>query len=169
MKLAFVVAMSQNRVIGIDNQLPWRLPEDLKWFKRVTLGHPIIMGRKTYESIGRPLPGRTNIVVTRQKQWSQEGAVVAHGIDSALEKAVNQARRDGVDEIYIIGGEELFRQSFNKVDRLYLTQVQAHLDGDAFFPEFDGSDWREVDREDHLADPQNPYDYSFIVLDRCSG
>lgn len=169
MILSIMVAMSENRVIGINNQLPWHLPEDLKYFKRVTMGHPIIMGRKTYESIGRPLPGRTNIVVTRQPDWSAEGVVVARGVEQALEKAESQARRDGKDEMILIGGEELFRQALHKVNRLYLTQVQAEIEGDAFFPEIEPSQWQEVERHNHSADQNNPYAYSFIVLNRCHG
>lgn len=169
MILSSIVAMSENRVIGVDNQLPWHLPEDLKYFKRITMGHPIIMGRKTYESIGRPLPGRTNIVVTRQAEWDAEGVVATHSVDEALQVAARQVASDGVEEAFMIGGEELFRQSLHKMDRIYLTQVHAHIDGDAYFPEFDRSQWEEVERIDHEPDHRNPYAYSFLVLNRCHG
>lgn len=164
--------MSENRIIGVNNQLPWHLPEDLKYFKRITMGHPIIMGRKTFESIGRPLPGRTNIVVTRQLAWSATGVITASGIEEALQKAETQADIDGVKEAFIIGGEELFRQTLHKVNRLYLTQVHAHIEGDAWFPEFDRDQWQEVERADYSPgqnnspDQTNPYAYSFIVLNR---
>jgi len=163
MSLSIIVAMSENRVIGANNQLPWHLPEDLKYFKRITMGHPIIMGRKTFESIGRPLPGRANIVVTRQPDWSVPGVIVAANIEDALRQAV---REDADQEVFIIGGGELFRQTLNKVSRLYLTQVHAHVDGDAFFPDFQREQWREVERVDYDSDQKNPHDYSFIVLDR---
>ncbi len=168
-KLSFIVAMSENGVIGVNNQLPWHLPEDLKYFKRITMGHPIIMGRKTYESIGRPLPGRNNIVVTRQPHWQAAGVQAASSIEDALQ--AGEACVDGGDgaEIFVIGGEELFRQMWHQVDRLYLTQVHANIPGDAFFPTFDRNAWREVERTDHGSDQNNPYDYSFLVLDRCSG
>lgn len=169
MILSFIVAMSENRVIGVNNQLPWHLPEDLKYFKRITMGHPIIMGRKTYESIGRPLPGRTSIVVTRQLNWSAPGVIAASGIEDAVQKAEAQAATDGINEIFLIGGEELFRQALHKVDRLYLTQVHARIEGDAYFPEFHRNHWREVERVDYSSDQNNPYAYSFIVLNRCSG
>jgi dihydrofolate reductase len=169
MILSSIVAMSENRVIGANNQLPWHLPEDLKYFKRITMGHPIIMGRKTYESIGRPLPGRVNIVVTRQANWCAEGVVVTHSVDEALQVAARQVASEGVDEVFMIGGEELFRQSLHKMDRIYLTQVHAHIEGDAYFPEFDRSQWEEVERIDHEPDHRNPYAYSFLVLNRCHG
>lgn len=168
MILSFVVAMSENRVIGANNKLPWHLPEDLKYFKRVTMGSPIIMGRKTFESIGRPLPGRTNIVVTRQKDWQNDGVVKTLSIDDAIQRATDQAERDGGNEIFMIGGEELFRQALNKTDRIYLTQVHAHIEGDAYFPEFDWGQWQEAERVDHGPDQSNPYAYSFLVLNRCS-
>jgi dihydrofolate reductase len=167
MRLAMIVAQSANRVIGNGNRLPWHLPEDLKYFKRVTLGKPIIMGRKTFESIGRPLPGRCNIVITRDEQWHAEGVVVVRTPEAAIEQAAAQALVDGVDEALVIGGAEIYRQLLPQVERLYLTQVHAEVDGDACFPVLEPSDWRELAREDYAASGCNPYDYSFIVLARA--
>lgn len=161
--LSCIVAMSENRVIGTNNSLPWHLPEDLKYFKRITLGHPIIMGRKTYESIGRPLPGRANIVVTRQPGWSADGVLTVGGIDAAIHLAEQQ---EGGSEVFVIGGAELFRHTLGQVERLYLTQVHAKVAGDVYFPDFNQDEWREVDRIDHQADQRNPYSYSFLVLNR---
>lgn len=168
MRLAVIVAQAENRVIGVGNKLPWYLPEDLKYFKRVTLGKPIIMGRKTFESIGRPLPGRCNIVITRDTQWQAEGVVAVTGPQAAIEQAAAQAEVDGVDEALVIGGAEIYRQMLPLADRLYLTQVHAEVDGDAFFPPFDRAQWAELAREDFPAQGPNPYDYSFIVLQRQS-
>lgn len=158
--------MATNRVIGKDNGLIWHLPNDLKFFKTKTMGKPMIMGRNTFESIGKPLPGRTNIVVTRSQTYSPDGVVVTHSLDEALSLARNTAANDNVDEIMIIGGAQIYEQSLNMADRLYLTQVHATLEGDAFFPEFDINDWREIEREDFTASDKNPFDYSFIVFDR---
>ncbi len=163
-KLAMVVAVSENGVIGKDNGLPWRLPEDLKYFKKITMGHPIVMGRLTYDSIGRPLPGRTNIVVTRQQDWFAEGVEVVHGIDAAIARA---KQTDALSPwVMLIGGANLYLQALPLCERLYLTEVHASVDGDAFFPEFDRSAWKEVSRLHHASDSCNPYAYSFVVLDR---
>lgn len=166
MHLAIIVAHSSNRVIGIGNKLPWYLPEDLKYFKRITQGKPIIMGRKTFESIGRPLPGRANIVITRDQQWQAEGVRVVHGLDEAIELAGDIALIDGVEEALVIGGAEIYAQALPRVDRLYLTEVHTELEGDAWFPELDRAHWQEMLREDFPAQEPNPYDYSFVVLDR---
>lgn len=166
MKLAMIVAQAENRVIGNDNKLPWYLPEDLKYFKRVTMGKPIIMGRKTYDSIGRPLPGRCNIVVTRDGDWKVPGVVVVASLDAALEHASAQAEIDGVDEAVVMGGAQIYRQMLPKTQRLYLTQVHAAVEGDAYFPELVAGEWREAGREDFAASDNNPYDYSFVVLER---
>lgn len=168
-KLSFVVAMASNRVIGRDNGLPWRLPEDLKYFKQVTMGRPMIMGRKTFDSIGRPLPGRTNIVVTRQREWQAPGVAVAESLDHALRLARRQAETDCVPEVMLIGGADLFDQALPLCDRLYLTEVHADVQGDTFFPQLSISDWRETQRQDRPAEndqSSNGYDYSFVVLDR---
>lgn len=170
MRLALIVAQGQNRVIGNENRLPWYLPEDLRYFKQVTLGKPIIMGRKTYDSIGKPLPGRTNIVITRDDSWQAEGVKVTRSLDEAIELAKAQAMIDGVDEAVVIGGAQIYQQSLAIVDRMYLTQVEAEPLGDAWFPEIDYSQWQEIGRESFPAgDQPNRYPYSFIVLDRAAG
>ncbi|MFL0810885.1 MAG: dihydrofolate reductase [Agarilytica sp.] len=163
-KLAIIVAKSENSVIGKDNALPWHLPEDLKFFKRVTMGHPIIMGRLTYESIGRPLPGRANIVVTRHLDWQAEGVQIAHSLEEAVMLAENSERPD--EWVMVIGGANLYAQALPKCQRLYLTQVHAKIDGDAYFPEVDDHAWLESARESHEKDSKNPYDYSFLTWDR---
>lgn len=141
--LCLIAAMGENRVIGVDNQLPWRLPGDLKYFKARTLGKPVVMGRKTFESIGRPLPGRLNIVVTRNPDWQAAGVQVAHSLDAALALAAAAAP----EEIMLIGGAELYRQALPQADVLYLTEIDAEFAGDAFFPEVDLARWR-IDREE---------------------
>ena len=162
--LAIVVAMANNRAIGKDNQLLWHLPEDLQYFKRITMGKPMIMGRKTFESIGRPLPGRLNIVVTRQNDWQHEGVVVTHSIDDAQAVANSYAFENGIDEIMLIGGAQLYESALNHVDTLYLTRVDADIEGDAFFPMIDETIWKEVSREEHAATERNPFNYAFCVL-----
>jgi dihydrofolate reductase len=171
MRLAMIAAQSQNRVIGNNNKLPWYLPEDLKYFKRVTLGKPIIMGRKTFESIGRPLPGRTNIIITRNPDWTHDGAGVrvVHSLQQAIELAESLALVNGFEESLVIGGAEIYALALPQADRLYLTQVHAEVQGDAHFPPLDPAQWREMAREDFSAIEPNPYDYSFIVLDRAGG
>jgi dihydrofolate reductase len=161
-----IVAMAKNRVIGRENQLPWHLPEDLKYFKRVTMGKPIVMGRKTYESIGRPLPGRLNVVLTRDARWQAEGVTPAQTIDGALAVAIAQAESKEKDEVMIIGGDQVYALCLPLVDRLYVTQVHAEVEGDAYFPEVDWSQWHQISSEDHQASDNNPYDYSFVVYDR---
>ncbi|MGC0151597.1 dihydrofolate reductase [Chromobacterium vaccinii] len=139
--LTLVAAMAANRTIGVDNQLPWHLPEDLKHFKAATLGKPVIMGRKTWDSIGRPLPGRRNIVVTRQADWRADGAEVAHSLEQAM------ALAGDVDEVCLIGGAELYRQAIAIADRLCLTEIGRDYDGDAHFPVFAADEWREESRQ----------------------
>ncbi|MBE5530116.1 dihydrofolate reductase [Laribacter hongkongensis] len=141
--LALIAARARNGVIGLDNRMPWHLPEDLAYFKRVTLGKPVVMGRKTFESIGRPLPGRLNIVVTRNPGWQAAGVQVAHSLDAALALAAAAAP----EEIMLIGGAELYRQALPQADVLYLTEIDAEFAGDAFFPEVDLARWR-IDREE---------------------
>ena len=160
MKIAIVVAMAANRVIGRDNQLPWHLPADLKHFKQLTLGKPVVMGRKTYESIGRPLPERTNIVVTRDRDYGAPGCVVVHSLDEALAAAGEAA------EVMVIGGAGIYRQVLPRTDTLYLTQVHAEFEGDTLFPELDAAQWREVARTDCEPDEKNPWRYSFLELVR---
>ena len=166
MQLALIVAQSQNRVIGRNNALPWHLPEDLKYFRSVTMGKVIIMGRKTYESIGRPLPGRTNLVVSRDPSYQVEGVTVVNSLEQAIEQAAAISEINAVDEALVIGGANLYEQALPQVDRLYLTQVHHQVSGDAFFPELDEAQWREISRQDYAADDSNPHSYSFIVLDR---
>ena len=162
MKLSIIVAAAANGVIGRDNQLPWHLPADLRHFKQTTMGKPILMGRKTWESIGRPLPGRTNIVITRDSDYSAAGCVVVNSIDAAMEAAGSQ------DEIMVIGGAELYRQVLPRTDSVYLTRIHEDFEGDTVFPELNTSEWREVERADQQPDENNPHDYSFIRLDRIS-
>ncbi len=168
--LSIIVAMANNRAIGKDNQLLWHLPEDLQYFKRVTMGKPIVMGRKTFESIGRPLPGRLNIVITRQADWKHDGVKVVHTIDEALKLAEAQSIIDGVDEMMVIGGAEIYNTALPVADKLYVTYVDTEIDGDAFFPVIDPSLWKETARESFSADssalPTNSYDYAFCVLEK---
>ena len=166
MRISLIVALSQNHVIGRNNNLPWYLPNDLKYFKQVTMGLPIIMGRKTFESIGKPLPGRTNIVITRNAQWNADGVRVVASIEEGIKLAEAISEIDGRDELMVIGGDQIYRLALPLVDRLYLTEVHAHVEGDAYFPEFDRSRWDEIAREDYQASEPNPYDYSFVVYDR---
>lgn len=162
MKIAMIAALSSNRVIGRDNALPWHLPEDLRYFKRVTMGKPLLMGRKTFESIGRPLPGRTNIVLSRQPDFQVPGVVAARDPQQAL--AV--ARQQQADELMVIGGEAIYRAMLPLAQRLYLTLVHAEVEGDAWFPGIDMADWREVQRQDYPAAGADSPAYSFVVLER---
>lgn len=162
MKISIVVAMADNRVIGHENRLPWHLPADLKHFKQITMGKPILMGRKTFESIGRPLPGRTNIVITRDESYTAEGCVVVHSIEAALKAADSE-------EVMVIGGAEFYQQALPHADTLYLTLVEGEFEGDTFFPELDDEEWREVERSGFDADEKNPHAYSFVRLDRVRG
>lgn len=171
MKLSLIVALAQNHVIGRDNKLPWYLPNDLKYFKQVTLGKPVIMGRKTYESIGKPLPGRTNIIITRQADYQPAGATdsvkVVSSLDDARELAENITLIDGQQEAMIIGGAEIYTLALPLVDRMYLTEVHAEVEGDAYFPEFERHGWHQVAGEDFQAEGPNPYNYSFNVYERA--
>ncbi len=165
-RIAYVVAMDENRVIGRDNDLPWRLPDDMRWFREKTLGKPCIMGRKTYDSLPdrfRPLPGRLNIVVTRNSDYQALGAVVVHSVDEALQAAGD------VEEVIIVGGGDLFRRLMPVVDRLYLTQVRGAVEGDVFFPPIDLSQWHETYRQEHPADERHPLPFTWLILDRKSG
>lgn len=166
-RLAMMAAKAANNVIGRNNALPWYLPNDLKYFKKVTFGKPIIMGRNTWESLKGPLPGRTNIVITRQPDYSAPGAKVVADLDQALELAGHLVVVEGHDEVVVIGGAQIYQLALPRADRLYLTQVHADVDGDTRFPDFDPGEWREVVREDYAAEGPNPYDYSFIVYDRA--
>ena len=160
MLVSIIAAMDRNRLIGNDNQLPWHLPADLAHFKRVTMGKPVVMGRKTFESIGRPLPGRTNIVLTRSGDFHPEGVVVAHNLQQALDHAA------GADEVMIIGGSSLYELALPRVDRLYLTYVENSYQGDAWFPDFDIEEWQLIASEEHRADAKNSSDYRFVTYQR---
>ena len=162
-RLAMIAAMARNRVIGRDNQLPWHISADLKHFKRTTLGKPIVMGRKTFESIGRPLPGRTNIVVSRQPGYQPEGVTVASSAEAAVQKAEEAALKDGVDEVMVIGGEQLYRTLLPWARRLYLTEVECEVEGDAWFPSLTQADWQELERE---RAREGEWRFSFVVLER---
>ena len=169
MKISLIVAMAKNGAIGLDNGLPWRLPGDMRYFKATTMGKPVIMGRKTWQSIGRPLPGRTNIVITRQRDWLPEGDVsqavrVVRSLDEALSLGRDIARADGAGEVMVMGGAEIYRQALPGADRIYLTEVAADVAGDAFFPALDNSQWRETHRE--AGDPGGEYSYAFVVKER---
>ena len=164
--VTLVAAVADNGVIGRDNDLPWHLPGDLAHFKRVTQGKPVIMGRRTWESIEGPLPRRTNIVVTRRSDYLAEGAEVVATVEAALEMAAAVARRDGVDEVMVVGGSEIYRLALPAADRLCLTEVHAEVTGDTFFPEWDRDGWREVSREQFPAGESGQYDFSIAVYER---
>ncbi len=166
MKLAMIAAVAQNNAIGIDNKMPWYLPGDLRYFKAVTMGKPVIMGRKTFDSLRKPLPGRTNIVITRDKSWGYEGVKVAHSLSEAVELAEAIAFINGNDEIMVIGGEQIYRQAIERADRLYLTRVYKDFAGDAFFPEINQQQWQEVSRKDSQSD--EPLVYSYQVLEKVN-
>ncbi|MBL4611522.1 dihydrofolate reductase [Halopseudomonas sp.] len=167
-RIAMIAAMGLNRVIGRDNKLPWHLPEDLKYFRSVTWGKPIVMGRKTFDSLGRPLPGRTNIVVSNRDGLQIPGASVQTSIDAALQQASRQAVLDGVEEVMVIGGETLYRQMLERADRLYLTLVEAEPEGDAWFPPFSAQDWELVTKREVSGTDEYPA-HSYQVLDRLRG
>ena len=161
MKLSLIVAMAKNNAIGINNQLPWHLPADLKYFKSVTMGKPIIMGRKTYESIGRPLPGRQNIVITRSEKWTAPGVTVVATPEAAAGAVA------GVEEAMVIGGAEIYRAMLPLVSKLYVTEVDLTVEGDAFFPVIDKSQWVEGSREAHEASDDKPA-YAFVTYEKAS-
>lgn len=158
--LSLIVAMAKNRTIGINNTLPWRCPEDLKHFKALTMGHHMIMGRKTFDSIGKPLPGRTTVVVTRNSDLDIPGCVIEHGLEEAI------AACAGDDEVFIVGGAELYRQALPLVDTLYITEIQQDVEGDAHFPTFDPSEWREVAREVKSQETPQPLQFHFVTYRR---
>ncbi|WP_138417069.1 dihydrofolate reductase [Aquibacillus sediminis] len=160
--LSLLFAMDRNRVIGSNNDLPWRLPNDLKFFKQVTTGNTIIMGRKTFDSINRPLPNRENVILTRDKSYQQEGCQVIHSIDTII----NWNNENPEKEYFIIGGAELFKQTLPFADRMYMTYIDETFEGDTYFPSFDENNWQEVKREKGIKNEKNQYDYYFIQLDR---
>ena len=158
--ISIIVAAAENGAIGSDNRLPWHLPDDLKRFKALSLGKPIVMGRRTFDSIGRPLPGRTNIVVSRQAGLAIEGVLVVQSLDAAL------AAAGSVREIVVIGGAEIFRQVLPRTETIHLTRVHARVAADVFFPELDLAQWREAAVEHHAADERHQYAFSFVTLQR---
>lgn len=162
MIISLIVAMDEAGGIGLNGGLPWYLPADLKHFKSTTMSHHLIMGRKTYESIGRPLPGRTMIVLTRNQEYHPEGCLVAHSLDIALEIA----RSNEEDEVFIIGGGDVFSQAIGLADKIYLTMVHTTLSADVFFPKIIPSEWEETSLELHSPDERNPHPYSFTELSR---
>jgi len=164
MKLAMIVAMANNNVIGLNNDMPWHLPADLQWFKKTTLGSPIIMGRKTYESIGRPLPGRLNIILSRDTKLKIDGCTVVNSLEDALNIA--KEADNSKDEIFITGGAHLYNKFLADVDTLYLTQIDAELEGDTFFPDYTKYNWQEKQRTETPADDKNPYALTFLKLER---
>jgi dihydrofolate reductase len=160
MKISLIVAMASNRAIGLNNQIPWHLSADLKKFKKITMGAPILMGRKTYESIGRPLPGRSNIIISRNPEYRQAGCLVFNDIEQALQSCRDRA------EVFVIGGSDFYRSMLAAADTLYLTQIHREFPGDTFFPELDASQWIEVEREDIQDDPDVAFNYSFLKLEK---
>ena len=159
-RISLIVAMATNGVIGAGNRIPWHLPNELKMFKRLTMGHHIVMGRKTYESIGRLLPGRTTVIVTRQRHYTVPGAIVAHSLTDAISAAV----RD--DDIFVIGGAEIFREALPTADRLHLTVVDAEPQGDTFMPAFEQAEWQEVASEAYAKDDTHAHPYRYALLAR---
>lgn len=159
MKISLIAAASENNVIGKNGKLAWCLPADLKHFRELTKGHPVIMGRKTYESIGRPLPGRMNIVVTRRDNVKIEGCTVVRSLNEALQASETS-------EAFVIGGGEIYKQSLPLASRIYLTRVHAMVEGDVIFPEIDSREWSEISHERHEADAENPHPYTFLVYER---
>ena len=161
-RLSLIAALAKNRVIGIENRLPWKLPEDLAHFKALTLGHPIVMGRKTFESLGRPLPGRRNIVITRNADYHPEGCDTAKSIPEAVALCMD------TQEVFFIGGAELYKQVLPLVDRMYLTEIQIEAQGDAWFPDFDSSAFRELSREPRTGAKGDLLRFDFVIYERKS-
>ena len=167
MKLSLIVAAAENAVIGRNNKLPWHQRSDLQYFKRTTMGKPILMGRKTFESIGRPLPGRTNIVITRNPEYRAEGVRVVSNLEEALALAEDIALIDGCDELMVIGGAQIYAEAMDRADRIYLTRVHCNPEGDAHLPPLDNAHWRECHREHHAAAAGDDHDYSLLVYERA--
>lgn len=155
--IAMVACMSQNRVLGKDNKMPWHLPEELKYFRRVTMGHTIVMGRRTFESIGKPLPGRKNVILTRSSDYHPEGCEVVHQLEEVLAFQ---------EDVYIIGGAKVYKQFLPYADRLYLTIIHEEMEGDAFFPEM-GEEWKVVEEQPGITNEQNPHPYTFYTFEKA--
>jgi dihydrofolate reductase len=165
MIVSLIAALAENRVIGKNNDLPWRLPDDMKFFMQTTKGHVVIMGRKNYDSLPpayKPLSNRTNIVVTRQQQFQAPGCIVVHAIDEAFDIA----REKNEAEVFVIGGAEIYRMSLPAAHRLYLTEIRATVEGDTFFPEFSRDQWKETSRVHHVADERHRFAFDFVVYER---
>jgi dihydrofolate reductase len=160
MNLSIIVALSENNVVGINNQLPWHLSADLKRVKALTMGHHLIMGRKTFESIGKPLPGRTNVIITRNNNYHADGITVVSSLNEALEKAKDD------NEAFIFGGGEIFREALPVVNKIYMTRIHQNFEGDTRFPELNPEEWKVISRQDFNSDEKNNYNYSFIDLIR---
>ena len=168
MKIAMIAAVAENNTIGKNNDLPWHLPDDMKYFMQTTQGHYVIMGRKNYESIPekfRPLPNRANIVVTTQENYSAPGCVIVH----SLNRAIEFCRATNPGEIFLIGGSSIYKEGLPLADKLYLTQIHATVDGDVFFPVFNKDDWKEISRIKHEKDDRHKYSFDFVVLERNHG
>ncbi|WLS92795.1 type 3 dihydrofolate reductase [Gilliamella apicola] len=163
--LSVIVAMAHNRVIGLNNQMPWHLPADLAWFKKNTLNKPVIMGRKTFESIGRPLPNRHNIVISRQIESINNKISNVSWVKS-IDEAISLAQKQQPDEVFIIGGGNIYQQVLPLIERLYLTHIDAELQGDTYFPDYLSEQWQVIYQEDHQADEKNSYPYQFKILQR---
>jgi dihydrofolate reductase len=164
--IVLLAAVAENGVIGRDNAMPWRLSTDLKRFKALTMGKPVVMGRKTYQSIGKPLPGRTNIVITRDRSFAAPGVVVKHDLESALAAARDDATQRGAGEIMVIGGTDIFEQTMPLADKLEITHVHARPEGDVFFPPIDARLWRETARSRHAAGPNDEADFTYVTYAR---
>jgi len=167
MTISIIAALSKNKVIGRKNDLPWHLPDDMNYFMQTTKGHYVIMGRKNYDSIPekfRPLPNRTNLVITRQQDFKAPGCIVL----SSIEKAIETARNAEEQEVFIIGGAEVYKLGLPMANRLYLTEIEAEIDGDTFFPEFSALDWKEISRKHHTKDGRHAYSFDFAVYERKS-
>ena len=162
MIISIIVAMGNKRIIGIKNALPWNLPADMEHFRQKTLGKPVIIGQKTFESIGKPLPGRINIVLTLARDFRAPGCLVAYSIDEAL----NMAEKEKAKEVMIIGGVSIYKQFLPLADKMYLTLIEGDFEGDAFFPEFDWQEWQEVERIENMPDKDNHYKYTFLTLNK---
>ena len=162
MIFSIIAAVSDNNVIGKNNDLVWHMPADMKYFKQTTTGHWVIMGRKTFESFGKPLPNRTHIIITRDQNYIYPGVFVVHSIDEAFKKV----QESSDEEAFVLGGAEIYKQCINEVDRLYITEIKETFDGDTFFPKIDKNIWKEVSRQDFAPDEKNKYPYAFVIYEK---
>jgi dihydrofolate reductase len=167
MDIAIIAAMGENRAIGNHGKIPWHLPADFKRFKEITFGHPVVMGRKTFESIGKPLPGRMNIVITHDEAYKADGISVAHSLQQAFEIASKSMQSEGPGSIFVLGGAQIYALALPMANKIYLTQVHGTFDGDAFFPEFPAEKWKLASSEPHQKDEKNALDFDFLVYERA--